>query len=182
MKPADHELVERIRQGDHQAFEALYGRHRERLYRHAFVHTRGRAAVAEEIVQDVFLSLFSGRAQPSENVAGFLLVSVRNRAINACQRREARADQVGLEGAPSLADGGQGPEAAADRREEAALLSEALLDLSPEQREVVLLRSYEGLPWKQVADLLGVPLPTASTRYRAALQQLRAACRSLSHA
>lgn len=182
MEPADHELVERLRGGDHPAFELLYRRHRQRLFQHAFVHCRGRAAVAEEVVQDVFLSLFSGQAAPATNVAGFLLVSVRNRAINASQRREARSDQVGLEQAPRLSDRAAGPEAAADQRERAALLNEALLDLPPEQREVVLLRTFEGLSWKAIAALLDVPLPTASTRYRAALQRLRATCRSLSHA
>jgi len=186
LEPTDSELVDRLRRGDHEAFERLYRRHRERLYRHAFVQTGGRAAVAEEVVHDVFLGLFSGRAAPADHVGGYLLTSVRNRALNACQRREARGDQVSLEGVRELVAGSPAtspePPEAARRREEATLLAEALLALRPEQREVVLLRSFEELPWREVARLTGVSIPTASTRYRAALERLRTSCRSLSHA
>src|SRR5690606_1429871 len=54
MEPTDRELVERLQGGDHAAFERLWRRHREWLYRQALVQARGRAAVAEEVVQDVF--------------------------------------------------------------------------------------------------------------------------------
>lgn len=184
MEPTDRELVERLQGGDHAAFERLWRRHREWLYRQALVQARGRAAVAEEVVQDVFLSLFDGRVDPQRNVAGYLLAAVRTRTLNALQRREARDDRASLDDLTGLLSGqdpGDDPATAAHRREESALLAEALLALTPEQREVVLLRS-EGRAWREIAELLQVPLPTASTRYRAALTRLRDACRSLSHA
>ncbi|MGE0712877.1 MAG: RNA polymerase sigma factor [Planctomycetota bacterium] len=184
MEPSDRELAERARRGEAAALALLYRRHKDRLYRHALLHARGRAAVAEEVVQDVFLSLIDGRAAPSENVAGYLLVATRRTTLNRCQRREDRGEPLDPEAAAALvAPRGDGdPLLAADRRERASLLATALLELSPEQREVVLLRTFEGLSWKEVAELLGVPLPTASTRYRAALSRLRDLCRSLSHA
>lgn len=184
MQPSDRELVRRLRAGDHGAFEALWERHRGRLHRHALLQSGGREAVAEEVVQDVFLSLFDGQAAPRENVAGYLLAAVRHRALNAVVRREARGDRASLEDLAELLvgqDPGTDPVAVAHAREERELLAAALLELTPEQREVVLLRS-EGLAWKEVAELTQVPLPTASTRYRAALVKLRDACRSLSHA
>jgi RNA polymerase sigma-70 factor (ECF subfamily) len=137
------------------------------------------------VVQDVFLSLFEGKADPSENVARYLLVSVRRRALNALMRREARPDQASLDGWTHLArKGADGvpPDEVVHRQEEARVLAEALFELSPEQREVVLLRTFEGLPWKEVAALSGVGVPTASSRYRSALERLRQSCRSLSHA
>lgn len=184
MDPSDTELVLRLRAGDHGAFEALWLRHRQRLYRHALVQAGGLEAVAEEVVQDVFLSLFDGRADPRENVAGYLLATARHRALNAVARREARGDRASLEdlaGQLVGQDPATDPEAVARRREEAELLAAALLELDPDQREVVLLRS-EGLAWREIAALTQVPLPTASTRYRAALTRLRDTCRSLSHA
>lgn len=184
LEPTDRELVLRLQAGDHGAFEELWRRHREWLYRQALLQARGRTAVAEEVVQDVFLSLFDGRVDPQRNVPGYLLTAVRTRTINALQRREARDDRASLEDLGGLLvgqDPAGDPVAQAHRKEEAALLAEALLSLTAEQREVVLLRS-EGRAWREIADLLQVPLPTASTRYRAALTRLRDACRSLSHA
>ncbi len=181
MQPTDRDLLASLRNGDEGAFEALYRRHKDRLYRHALVQTGGRTAVAEEIVQDVFLSLFAGKIEPTRSVAGYLLATTRNRALNAVQRRESKADHLG-DLAPLLTCGGESPDGAANRNEEAKLIAQALLGLSPEQREVVLLRTFEGLSWKDVATLVGAPVPTVSTRYRTALQKLRTTCRSLSHA
>jgi RNA polymerase sigma-70 factor (ECF subfamily) len=182
--PTDRELVDRLRAGETDALSNLYARHKDRLYRHALVHTGGRRAVAEEVVQDVFLSLMDGRAAPTTNVAGYLLVSARRRALNRCQRREDRSRALDVETAAALvAPTGTGdPLEAADRRERATLLAGALLELEPEHREVVLLRTFEGLSWKDVAALLDIPLPTASSRYRRALTHLRSLCGSLSHA
>jgi RNA polymerase sigma-70 factor, ECF subfamily len=184
----DRELVERLQAGDHEAFERLYRRHKDRLYRHALVQTGGRSGVAEEVVQDVFLSLYEGRMSPQHNVAGYLLVTTRNRALNACSRREDRDGELDEEAVAALvAPSVERPDAVAGRREEARRLARALLELRPEEREVVLLRAFEELPWREVAALTGAPLPTASSRYRAALNRLKevlqpSGTRSLSHA
>lgn len=178
----DRERVTRIQGGDEEAFEALYRRHKDRLYRHALVQSGGRAAVAEEVVQDVFLSLFEGKADPARNVGAYLLTATRHRALNAVTRREGRAAALDSDGAASLVGREGAPEGGLRKKEQALLLSQALLDLDPEQREVVLLRTYEGLSWREVAELTGAPVPTVSSRYRAALERLRHTCRSLSHA
>lgn len=182
MSDGDHELVQRLQGGDSAAFDLLYHRHKARLYRHALLQTGGRPAIAEEVVQDVFMALFEGKARPERSVAGYLLTAVRRRAINACSRRESRGDQVPFEAVGALVAQADGPAEAVGTREEAALLGEALLQLTPEQREVVLLRTFEGLAWREVAELAGVALPTAFSRYRAALNALRKRCGSLSHA
>ena len=79
--------------------------------------------------------------------------------------------------APGAKRGGGGR-----RGGEHGLVAGALLDLGPEQREVILLRTFEGLAWREVAELVGSPVPTVSARYRAALARLRTTCRSLLHA
>ena len=182
MAAGDRDLLARLRGGDDGAFELLYGRHKDRLFRHALAHTGGRPAIAEEVVHDVFLSLYEGKAAPKGHVGAYLLAAVRNRSLNAIRRREDRSSPMGDAGTELLVSGAAGPEGTARRREEAELLASALLALTPEQREVVLLRTFEGLGWKEVAALAGAPLTTVSSRYRAALAALRTACRSLSHA
>ena len=172
----------RIAGGDEEAFEALYRRHKDRLYRHALVQSGGRAAVAEEVVQDVFLSLFEGKLGRARNVGAYLLTAARNGALNAVTRREGRSLPLDPESAARLVGREGGPEGELRKKEESLLLSNALLDLDPDQREVVLLRTFEGLSWREVSELTGVPVPTASSRYRAALERLRRTCRSLSHA
>ena len=95
MQPADRDLLTRFREGDDQAFEAFYVRHKDRLYRHALVQTGGRSAVAEEVVQDVFLSMYAKTVEPERSIAGYMLACVRNRALNAVQRRESRSTHLG---------------------------------------------------------------------------------------
>jgi RNA polymerase sigma-70 factor (ECF subfamily) len=59
-------------------------------------------------------------------------------------------------------------------REMAELVSTAVGALNADQREVVQLKIYGGLTFREIAEVTGVPLPTAATRYRTALELLRA--------
>jgi RNA polymerase sigma-70 factor (ECF subfamily) len=142
---------------------ALYERHGPRLYRYALMILADRGE-AEDVIQQVFTSLLSARRPRLNEPEAFLRASVRNAAFSRLRmRRTARAAaKQWLEPA--------GPECSVEER---AALERALGDLPAEQREVVHLHVYEGLTFREVAEVAGESINTVSARYRYALDRLR---------
>ena len=132
------------------------------------------------MVQEVFLSLFSGEAAPETHVGAYLLRSTRNRAAKVCARRESHGGQPLLDALAGRLVSEVGPLERLERREDLERVIAALVALPPDTRDVVVLRASEGLAWREVAALTGASVSTVSTRYYTALRRLQAALRSVS--
>ena len=107
----------------------------------------------------------------------FLLRLAHNLAIDLIRRRgtrERQYDQLAGETVPIFA-----PASETDEDAFRKALSAALGDLPADQRAVVHLKLWEGLTFEQIAELLGIPLNTAASRYRYGLDKLRARLRPL---
>jgi RNA polymerase sigma-70 factor (ECF subfamily) len=121
-------------------------------------------ALAEDVVQQVFLKLLGGQTVIPQTPLAYLYRAVRNASLNLrrnLQREvEMRPGEIWLVGP----DG---------RREEVLALQAALQDLPEEQRETVFLRIWGGMTLQEVAGTLDIPLSTAASRYRYALEKLR---------
>ena len=120
---------------------------------------------AEDVVQEAFQRL-SQQKNPPENVVGWLYTAVRNGAISAARsekRRERRENQH----EPPLFQ----PEKDAPFDAEKIALS--LEKLDREQREIVALHIWNGLPFSEIATLLGKSKTTVFRRYEEALETLR---------
>jgi len=107
----------------------------------------------------------------------FLLQLAHNLAIDLIRRRGAREkhyEQLAGETGPIFAPASE-PDESAFRE----ALSAALGELPAEQRAVVHLKLWEGLTFEQIAELLGIPLNTAASRYRYGLDKLRERLRPL---
>ena len=166
-------LDQRLARGDHAAFTELYDACADRCHHYLVVRLGSRDA-ADEVLQETFLRLVRNRRVLAgvANLAGYVFMVARNEA-HRYAGRIARAGE--RQSRPSSED--LFLEAKSDEhraRELADLVSTALSGLNPEQREVVELKIYAGLTFREIADVIGVPLPTAATRYRAALERLRA--------
>jgi len=160
----DEELLAEFQQGDAGAFERLLRRHRRPLYTF-LVRMLGDRAKAEDLAQESFLRIVKGAAG-WEHRARFQtwLYTI---ARNLC---------VGEEGPPvveTVAADTAGPDRGAENARMRPLLQEALLALPVEQREVFVLREQAGVPFKEIAELLGVNENTVKSRMRYALQGLR---------
>jgi RNA polymerase sigma-70 factor (ECF subfamily) len=149
---ADAELVERSRRGDRRAFEALVRRH----YGAAFAVALGRLGNrmdAEDVCQEAFvraLERLDDCREPARFV-GWLLVIVRNRALNRVEYRRVRQG-VSLEDVePASAQDPARDVSRADLRDR---LTEALSALTPVQREVVLLHDLEGWKHREIGEAL----------------------------
>jgi RNA polymerase sigma-70 factor (ECF subfamily) len=151
---SDAILVARARQGDERAFEMLVRRH----YRAAFsiaLARLGSAMDAEDVCQDAFIKALDRLEDCREpaRFVGWLLQIVRNTAHNVASRSRLRdADELDeeLEG-----DGGADASRRAELNELGNRLRNALGELTPTQREVVLLHDLDGWDHRAIAESVG---------------------------
>ena len=165
---SDQELVRLLAHGDHRAFEAIYDRCRIPLYRFA-LHMSGSREIADEITQDAFLFLLRNpRSYAPErgSLLNFLLGVARNLVRRS--KRDA-PDELPLEAEDSetlvaIRDISDSPLDAAIRRQSAAALQEALLQVPESYREVIVLCDLQEMSYAEAATALNVPLGTIRSR------------------
>jgi RNA polymerase sigma-70 factor, ECF subfamily len=159
-----------MRRDDHVGREmlaALYDAHADQLYRYALMITAN-AVMAEDAIQQVFVKLaaMGTRVEELRDPAGYLRVAVRNECYRLLKRSALLAIEEQL-----LVDREASVEAVAEDRRRA--VEAALRALPAEQREVVHMKVYEQMTFQQIADVLGIRLNTAASRYRYGLEKLR---------
>lgn len=122
-------------------------------------------ASAEDMVQQIFLKLLRGEAIPSSAPLAYVYRAVRNAALNLLRdrRREAELPERELWFTHPTADPA-----------EVLSLQHALRELRDEEREAVVLRIWNGMTLQEIADVTETPLNTVASRYRYALEKLRA--------
>jgi RNA polymerase sigma-70 factor (ECF subfamily) len=170
--PSDETLMAGVGRGDERAFEALYGRYRRRLYN--FILRYGQdEALAEDLFQEAFLRLLQAapRWRPQARLSTWLYRVTLNLCIDESRKRR----EAGLsdEAAEAIAGGEPGPQEALEAAETAAWLRARVAGLPEEQRAVLLLRVYEGLEEREVAEIVGCPVGTVKSRLYHALRKLR---------
>jgi RNA polymerase sigma-70 factor (ECF subfamily) len=177
---SDDELLARYADGEGEALEELFRRHRLPAYRVAH-RLLGNEADALDAVQDAFvktltrLSTFQGRSQ----FKTWLLRVVSNSALDLGRQRGRREQlKVGawqneeLEGPAAL--GGEEPGARLERADLRHLLNEALATLPEAQRRTFVLHADAELSYREVADVLGISIGTVMSRLFYARQKLKA--------
>ena len=160
----DAQLVRRMQAGDRAAADALIERYYAVILRYCARHTLD-AATAEDLTQEVFLRLCS-RLDAYRETGQFRAYLYRI-AYNLCVDAARRPAPSPLpDTLPDAAD----PFAAIETADEASRL---LAKLPPAQREALLLHCGEGLRFREIAAITGLPLRTVQSRVRAALKTLR---------
>lgn len=176
----DEDLMMAYRDGDPRAFENLYQRHKGPVYRYLLRQCRV-AAIAEELFQDVWMSLIKAREryQPRAKFTTYLYRVAHNHLIDY-YRRQSSGIPLSYSEEPDdlssdVSQNGRLREAAHDldtRRQVEQLL--ALIENLPDaQREVFLLREESGLSLEEIAAATGVNVETAKSRLRYAMTKLR---------
>ena len=151
--------------------EELYDRYGDKLY-HYLVLRLGSCQDAEDVLQEVFyrFSRYSVRWKWIKNPEAFAFKVVRNEANRFLKRKIVQ--QKTMEMNPSyktaMASVIQGPD-----RESENLLAESLARLPDDQREVVTLKVFEGMTFKEIARICNLSANTAASRYRYGLSKLR---------
>lgn len=164
----DIDLLRRAAAGDEAAFHRLVDRHAQPLYRLAY-SLIGNATDAEDVLQETFVGAFRGLGgfEARASVKTWLTRILLTQA--AKWRRDRRRQPVGPMGNSQPASGAE-PGAAVDPRID---VHAALEQLSPEHREILVLREFEHLGYEQIAQVLGVPRGTVESRLHRARHELR---------
>jgi RNA polymerase sigma-70 factor (ECF subfamily) len=171
----DEVLMVLVADGDAQAFAILYGRHRQAAIGLA-MQMCARPTIAEEVVQEAFLSFWRSRAsfdRARGSVRTWVLGIVRNRAIDALRRSAAHEMATTSDhGIAELLEAEELTERDAARRERARALRAALDGLPPEQSRVIELSFYGGYSHSEIATMLDTPVGTVKGRMRLGLRKM----------
>ncbi len=173
---ADEDLMGRVQDGDARAFEVIFDRHSDIAFSLAY-RMCGRRAMAEDVVQEAFLSLWRSGARYDRtrgSVRSWVLGVVHNRAIDLFRRDTVRAGKdVSDEDAVQRLAAVESTENEVQRRDDAAQVRAALAELPGEQRQVIELAYFGGFSHTQISDMLSLPAGTVKGRMRLGLQKLR---------
>lgn len=175
--------MDRVRGGEVEAFEVVFDRHSAVAYSLAY-RVCGRPAMAEDAVQEAFISLWRARDRydPERgNVRAWVLSAVRNRSLDALRRERAKAGRDVFD--DSSADRVPSPESTeleVERRDEGQRISVALDKLPSEQRQVIELAYFGGLTHNEIATSLSLPPGTVKGRMRLGLARMRESLGDLS--
>ena len=173
--PDDSALMLRYQDGDVDAFEILYRRHKDPVYRY-LLRLSGHREAAEDVFQEVWTKIVNARRRyrPTAKFTTFLYRVAHNCFIDYVRRNRRHAGATELK--PELCSDGSEPlELTTERQLARQRLAEALRTLPEEQRDAFLLYEEGGLSVDQIATVTGCNRETAKSRLRYAVTKLRAA-------
>ena len=179
--PHERGLVRDAQLGDSRAFKALYERHRDQVYNLAY-YSLGDALWAEDVLQVIFFKIHRGlpRFRFESNLATWIYRITLNELQN--QQRRRGVQWVPLEavlGSDEEFDSDSLPDFRTLDNQRREILQQAVLQLSPKLRTVVLLKYFEGLSYGEIAELLGCASGTVASRLNRALKEMEARLRPL---
>ena len=186
---SDHELLDRCRAGDEEAFDDLVRRHQQRAFNVAFQVLRDRED-ATEVAQDAFVRIyrsvdnFRGECEFTTWLHQIVVNLARNRY--RWWKRRGRQSGVSLDSPVEMADGespmqiaasGDTPDVETVKAEFVELLSRRMEELPRKLREVLVLRNVENLSYEQIAIVLDCSIGTVKSRIARAREALRESMR-----
>jgi len=174
-KPADSALMLRYCDGDVAAFEELYGRHKDSIYRYLLRLSQDRA-MAEDVFQEVWGKIIKAREsyRRTAKFTTFLYRVAHNCFIDHVRRNKRHSGNIEFD-AELHADSGDSPEMLTERALARQRLETALANLPEEQRDTFLLHEEAGLALDQIAAVTGSNREACKSRLRYAVAKLRAA-------
>lgn len=177
---SDEQLLEAYQSGDQQAFITLMRRYEKPLF-NFLVRFTGKSSWAEDVFQDTFLQvhLSADSFETSRRFRPWLYTIAANKARDM-MRRQARRPAVQLTGTEDgdgadvslwdvLLRDDETPDAVLDRKLEQERVREVVAEMPDNLREILLLAYFQQLPYKEIAESLGIPLGTVKSRLHSAV-------------
>lgn len=165
----DRELVQKVRSGSREALGGIIERYYADIFRFC-LYMIGEENDAYDVTQDTFLKFIKyGSSYRHSNLKGYLLTIARNLCFNYFREQKEQNKLYEWKDVEKIS-------VEQDKLHEAeisAYLKNLLGKLSQENREVVILRIYEQLKFKDIARLMGSSVSTAKSRFRLGMQHLR---------
>jgi RNA polymerase sigma-70 factor (ECF subfamily) len=185
---SDEDLLARFRRGETEAFGALLRRYERELFGYLRRYL-GNSTLAEDVFQNTFLQLYvkSSQYEAGRPVRPWLYTIATHQAIDA-MRRNSRHQAVSLErvkedgGANEvsgllemLQNSGPSPLEQASEQERRLRVRASVEELPDNLRQVLVLAYFQGLKYREIADILDIPVGTVKSRLHAALVKLQEA-------
>jgi len=173
----DEDLMQSYAENDPAAFDTLYQRHKGGVYRY-FLRQCSNDATAQELFQDVWMKLILSkqRYRPTAKFSTWLYTLAHHRLVDWYRKQNVRlsvdTELEDPQAHPATAD--WQPENELERMRLVKSLKEAISFLPPEQREVFLLHEEAGFTVAEIAEITDVNQEATKSRYRYAVQKLRA--------
>lgn len=169
------DLGQRLAQSDQSAFAELYDARADRLHHYLTSRLSSRED-ADDVLQSSFVRLAQGRHRlpQVEHLVAYLFQIARNESAEFLKRKGRESHVLNEFGEQLLFRNGDHAGQTDMLHAESAI--EALRQLTVEQREIVELKIYGQFTFSEIAEIVGVPQGTAATRYRTALERMKAWC------
>lgn len=189
--PTDEQLLSDHQSGDRTAFRALVERYHRELLRFVFRFTNSQSS-ADDIVQDAFIQvhLSSTRFDASRRFKPWLFTIAANKARDHLRGRTRRrevplnaqiggGDDEGQSFLDLLADENAGPDAELEISETSEDVRIVIGEMPPHLAEALILAYYHHFPYREIAEVLNIPLGTVKSRLHAAVAQFGAGFKAL---
>jgi RNA polymerase sigma-70 factor (ECF subfamily) len=162
----DEELMEQFKGGNEAAFVELYTRYKRRVYAYCVKMVTSKER-AEDVYQEIFVRVARKRDHfKGGNFASWLFAISRNLCLNALRDK---TDYYSLE---DVSETLKTPASSVEYDESAELLRRAIDQLTPDLREALILRVYDGLSYNEIAEVTDTKLATVKVRIHRAKQKL----------
>ncbi|HOX96752.1 MAG TPA: RNA polymerase sigma factor [bacterium] len=167
---ADQDLIRRSLAGEAAAFSELYYRYLDKIYRFVFFKTMHKET-AEDLTSQIFIKVYEklNTFDLTQSFQPWIYQVARNTVIDFYRARHEHANLDDCWGLPGADEKQQ-----QEQRWDLGRVKEYLEKLSAEQREIVLLRLWEGLSYQEIADLLGKSEAACKMSFSRAIAKIRA--------
>jgi len=166
------ELILRAQNGERNAFSELVRTHTRGVFNVVY-RMCGDALIAEDAAQETFIRAWQNISsyRPQTSLRNWLYRIAFNAGTDML-RKEKRVLPGDIDEMP-LADDRPGPESLASQNERTALVQKAILSLPDASRAVLVLKEYEGMSYREIADALDIPIGTVMSRLNYARKLLK---------
>jgi RNA polymerase sigma-70 factor (ECF subfamily) len=171
----DHALVAEVARGDAAALRTLYLRY-ERPTFNLILRLAGNREMAQDLMQETFTRVWTmARTFRGDRgtFKGWLFTIAVNLTRSELARKRHRVRHLGEDAVEDLASKAEGPDAMLQRSEVGGRVAAALADLAPHLREVVVMKVYLQLKFREIADITKTPEGTLKARFHRAVAALR---------
>ena len=180
-KPSDAQLLERYGSGDEAAFREIVNRYKKSLYAFLY-HFINRRDLIEDVFQETFIQLFISRESfdPSQPLRPWLFTIAANKAKDALRKQQRTAAiPIGTMADSSemsfsdvlntLTSDDTMPYKTLETGETASRVREVIANMPPNLREILILAYFNKFSYKQMAQILSIPIGTVKSRLHAAV-------------